>query len=162
MTQISNSKRFFINPYQDDFKNNIEHLNIDKNYWSNYLEEIALYCIKKTKLNDKTCDGGLYVGNLGLVYMIYKILSNGYCKNYEEDLKKYMNDSIELNRTYLSRHGDKTMIASFLLGDCGFYAMASLVSKYLHKNDDDCVKYSRDYEQAAKLCEKTDFLPFGG
>ena len=30
--------------------------------------------MKKTKLNDDTCDGGLYVGSLGIVYMIDKVL----------------------------------------------------------------------------------------
>jgi hypothetical protein len=162
MTQISKSNRYFINSYQDFIQNDSQLISIDRNYWSNYLEELALHCVKKTKISEKTLDGGLYVGNLGLVFMIYKILSNGFCKNYEIDLKRYMHDSIELNEKHLKKHGDKTMLASFLLGDCGFYTMASLTSKFLYNNDQDCLKYARNYSEAAKLSEKKDFLSFGG
>ena len=161
MTQITKSTRFFINPYQD-FTDTNQIISIDRNYWSNYLEETVLHCVKKTKLNDKTLDGGLYVGNLGLVFMIYKVLSNGFCKKYESELKKYMQDSIELNEKYLKKHGDRTMLSSFLLGDCGFYAMASLTNKFLYNSDQNCLKYARHYSEAAKLSEKKDFLPFGG
>jgi hypothetical protein len=149
---MSISKRFFKNPYPD-YK---DVLSIDRSYWTNYLEELAIYCVKKTKLNDSTCDGGLYVGNLGLVYMIYKVLSNGYCKNYEKELKKYAHEAIELNGLYSRKNKDKT---SFILGNCGYYAMASLISKFLDENDG--LEYAKEYTQAAKLTTKKDFLANG-
>ena len=157
MTKFSATKRFFINSY-DDFKEN-EVLNISRSFWTNYLEELAMFCVKKTKLNKESCDGGLYVGSLGVAYMVYKVVSAGYCKNYEDELKKYAYDVVQLNKLYL--HADKTLRASFILGDCGFYAMASLIEKNFCSRDEECRKFARDYAESAKIGEKKDFLPFG-
>ena len=149
--------RFFANPFTDYDANS--NFAIDRNYWSNYLSELAIVCMKKTKLNDETCDGGLYVGSLGVVYMIDKVLSNGYCNQYENDLKKYSRDCIAKNDSYFDSNGN--MRSSFLLGNCGLYTVASLVCKHMLNDDGTCSKYASAFQNATKICEKDGYLKCG-
>lgn len=153
-------KRYFKNPYLDYIKGETV-INIDKSYWSDYLQEYVLLCVKKTKLNHDTCDGGLYVGSLGLVYMLYKVLSGGYCKEHSKNLEKYLHELIDVNSNYALRNKDKNDVTSFLLGNCGFYVMGSLFSKYIQNDNESCLKFARYYHETSKICEIEGFLSQG-
>jgi hypothetical protein len=93
----NNTDRFFPNPYPD-YDDKIGQDFIDQDFWKEFIIKSAQICLQM--LNEKCCDGGIYSGNLGLIYMNYKLIKCGRFKENEPELKKYMNDCLVSNENY--------------------------------------------------------------
>lgn len=93
-----NTERFFPNPYPDYDEKLIGQDFIDQEFWKEFIIKSAQICMQM--LNEKCCDGGIYSGNLGLIYMNYKLIQCGKFKENERELKKYMNDCLVSNENY--------------------------------------------------------------
>ncbi len=105
---MSNKDRFFLNPYPDYNKSDkctIQDL-VDVGFWKSWALENGFNCLKKCKPKaaEKYCDGGIYVGNTGLVFTAYKMLKSGYFDKHENDLKEYMIDCLAANMSYYSSY----------------------------------------------------------
>lgn len=149
--------RYFPNPYEDYQIG--EEIKVDKSYLTNHIAELAMFSVKRTRLDVASCDGGLYVGNIGLIYMIHKVLINSLAENYHQDLVKYLNESLNLNARYFD--ANKSDRASFILGNGGYYAMGALVAKHF-KRDDQMVDYfASEYAKSARIVERENFLRHG-
>ena len=116
---MSNEERYFINPYTDYGKTDncfIQDL-IDVEFWKKWALETGLYCLKRCKpiAAEKYCDGGIYVGNLGLIFTSFKLVKSGYFKDYENDLKKYMIECFNSNESYYSTNYHLTLENSSLM-----------------------------------------------
>jgi hypothetical protein len=74
------NNRYFTNPYPDYTNQPIEHL-VKVDFWKKWIYETGMQCMHhlKAKPNSKYCDGGLYVGNLGI---LFSFLSSLVCITY--------------------------------------------------------------------------------
>jgi hypothetical protein len=166
MSSFTNSDRYFENPYTDF--NELKHPSLDELIrsnpeWAEYARETSLQCMKnlKPKPKSKYCDSGVYTGNLGLIYMCYRLLESKIIPQYEKQIKDYMINCLNANIEYYNSpsHRANREIA-YIVGKGGFYVMACLVSKAL-KNQSDLRKYSSEYANLAAICETVDFLRQG-
>lgn len=74
--------RYFINPYQDYDKSTSKIVEINTDYWKKYLFEIFQECMMRMKpKNTEHCSGGIYTGNLGLIFVAYKLLNSNILSN---------------------------------------------------------------------------------
>ena len=154
--------RYFKNPYNDFSTNKENTYSFDKNFWNNYLEETLLRCLHAIKAKDteKYCDGGFYVGSLGLIYAAYHALERGHCKAYASHLIKYMNNYLKSNEAYYSKDHSESRNVAFLLGKGGLSVAACFVAK---ANGDMnsiqiCAKKNCDNY---RICEPINFLSKG-
>lgn len=116
--------RYFPNPFED-YKENAT-LVVDKDEITNQISEYVKNITKRLQPDKKNVDGGLYVGISGVSFMFYYLSKNPFLS---ENKKFYLEKSIEYLRPALETSaGDKT---SFLLGDAGSYALATVLNKEL-------------------------------
>jgi hypothetical protein len=158
----SSSECYFINPYQDfNPQSNATDKIVRADFWNQYATETALMCIQKLKPTVKYCDGTVYTGNLGLVFMAYKMLRSNRFKKYENDLKKYMVDCVRASEDFLSSasvRGSKEV--GFLVGNGGLAIMACLAWRAFG-NEANVEKYASAYASSAHICEPVNFLSHG-
>ena len=150
-------KRNFVNHYDDYLKN--EEIKVDRTYLANHIAELALITLNRTLIDAESCDGSIYTGNVGLVYMIDRLLVSSIAPQYQKELVEYALESIDLNEKYFAAHARKD--ASFILGNCGFYAMAALVAKNIKKDDRLVHHYAHEYGRAARIVETENYLRHG-
>ncbi|CAH0401173.1 unnamed protein product [Chilo suppressalis] len=114
--------RFFQNPYED-FKPGAVFA-IGKDEVIARLNEHVQIITKRLQPSRKNVDGGLYVGITGISYMFHNLSKNPllseYKREYLEKASHYLKPALETTA------GDKT---SFLLGDAGTYALATVLMK---------------------------------
>lgn len=116
--------RYFPNPF-DDFKNDTP-LTIDTDEVKGQIIEHIQNITKRLTPSKKNVDGGLYVGISGVSFMFYYLSKNPLLS---ENKSIYLNKAMEYLQPALETSaGDKT---SFLLGDAGTYALATIVNKEL-------------------------------
>jgi hypothetical protein len=164
MASNVNSDRYFINPYPDydqalDYKMN----SITKEALIKLIKDTSFLCMQKVKLkaNEKYCDGGVYTGSLGLIFMCYKILSSGYFHEYQNQIKDYMNQCLRVNEEYyMNNDVRQTREIAFILGKGGLYVMGSIASNALGLQEN-ATRYANDYGDLASICEPINFLPKG-
>ena len=163
---MANKERCFINPYPDFTVNNAFHSIdelLDVNFWKNWALEKAFQCIKhlKAKSGAKYCDGSVYTGNLGLIFMCYKLVKSGfYSPDQTKEFKAYMKTCLIANETYFNsvslRDSEK---AAFFLGKGGMSAMGVLVTKYL--DIDNVEEHVNEYSNMASTVKPINFLSKG-
>lgn len=128
--------RYFPNPYEDYTSGGAM---IDKDETCSQIFEHINSITKRLQPSVKNVEGGLYVGTTGISFMFYYLSKNAVLsKNKDEYLKKamdYLKPALEMSA------GDKT---SFLLGDAGTYALATVL--YKMQNDDKFIDYLRHYK----------------
>ncbi len=158
----NSSERYFTNPYSD-FNSQVNSADkvVRADFWTNYATETALMCIHKLKPNVRHCNGTLYTGNLGLVFMAYTMLRSNLFKKYENELKKYMIDCVKANEEFISAasvRGPKEV--AFLVGNGGLAIMGCLAWR-ASGNEVNVAKYVDAYASAAHICEPVNFLSHG-
>ncbi|RNA44226.1 lanC 3 [Brachionus plicatilis] len=160
-----NADRFFPNPYSDykPVQNVTVNDLVNQKYCKEYMEEKASECILHLKPNSssKYCSGKVYTGNLGLVFMCYKLLSNDQFENNSNQLKHYVKSCIAANEEYVEINpysGSKDI--AFFSGKGGLYIMGFIASKILGE-ENHAQRYAQHYANLARICETIDFLPNG-
>ena len=182
----SHLNRYFTNTFLNSESEVEFRENFNQNLWKNYLEASFLQCMSayKPKSSHKYCDGGIYVGSLGLIFPAYKILQCNILPSHENQIKKYILDVINANEKYFNDNDSNTKSTEevgFLLGmifiKCirknsfklsliyykgkgGLYLLASLAFKL---NDDlnNELNYAYKYANASSICKDIDFLKKG-
>ena len=111
----SNSIRCFTNTFKEFEIEFREKLN--QSFLKNFLEVSFLQCMSayKPRSSHQYCDGGIYVGSLGLIFPAYKILKSKILPSHENQIKKYILDVIKANEEYFNTT-DSTSEVGFLLG----------------------------------------------
>lgn len=116
--------RYFPNPY-NDYKPG-EASTVDRDAVLNEINEYINNIIKRLQATRRNVDGGLYVGITGVSFMFLYISKNPLLSGNKSD---YLQKSLEyLKPAIESSTGDQT---SFLLGDAGTYALATVLYKEL-------------------------------
>ncbi|XP_013187674.2 lanC-like protein 3 [Amyelois transitella] len=113
--------RYFVNPYEETA---IAASTLNKEEIISQINEHVENITKRLRPSRKTVDGGLYVGCTGISYMFYCLAKNPFLSEFK---RIYLEKSLEYLKPALETSaGDKT---SFLLGDAGTLALASVLNK---------------------------------
>jgi hypothetical protein len=159
-------ERYFQNPYPDFSHSNLPpeiQKIVRTDFWAQFMIETGFVCMNKLKASLKYSDGTVYTGNLGLIFMAYKMLKSKYVlgSKYESEIKKYMLECLKSNEERLNTSGSRGgKTVAFLVGDGGLYIMACLVYRVLG-DEANVAKYANAYASMAQICQPIDFLPKG-
>jgi hypothetical protein len=95
--------RYFPNHYPDYNRQSnasVEDL-VDTEFWTEFIRTASIICMEKLNTYDeKRCENGIYSGNLGLIFMAFKLIKSGRFQQDEMDLKKYMYESTRINEEF--------------------------------------------------------------
>ncbi|XP_053614192.1 lanC-like protein 3 [Plodia interpunctella] len=118
--------RYFVNPYEDSIATASP---INKEEVLTQITDHVNSISKRLTPSRKNVNGGLYVGCTGISYMFYYLAKNPFLSEFKgvyfEKSLDYLKPALETSA------GDKT---SFLLGDAGTLALASVLNKELGGN----------------------------
>ena len=95
--------RYFLNPYPDYNKQSNATFDdlVDTEFWTEFIRTASLICMEKLNTHDeKRCENGIYSGNLGLIFMAFKLLKSGRFHRDETNLKQYMYECIKINEEF--------------------------------------------------------------
>lgn len=158
--------RYFPNPYPDFNSSISEHGQLtNAAALKNLVTEYGFLCMakEKTKPTSKYCDGGIYTGNLGLVFMCYKMLKSGLISDPKQNemILSYLKECTVANQDYYANNDIKqSRDISFLCGKGGFYVMAAMACKLLG-DESRSYQFAQAYAQLSRVCEPLNFLPRG-
>ena len=145
--------RFFLNPY-NDYKPG-DPFTIEKDEVTSQIHEYTNSISKRLQPSRKNVDGGLYVGVTGVSYMFYNLSKNPLLS---DNKAVYLEKSIEYLKPALETSaGDKT---SFLLGDAGTYALATVLYKEI--GDENYSEMLKTYKSLYTQYLNPKFLKCGG
>ncbi len=159
-------ERYFVNPYNDYDPSRNAKIEINAQFWKDYITETFFECIMKLKPknSEKYCAGGIYTGNIGLIWTSFKLLNSNLWSNdqsFIQQIKKYVTSCLKANEEYYGSASLKnTHDVSFLVGKAGFYFMSIFASKIL-ENNQGIEKYKREYSKLSPILEPINFLPKG-
>lgn len=126
--------------------------------------ELVETITKKWAKNHENCDGGLYVGLAGAVYMLHHLSQKPEFAGERDSLLKqasaYLKPALEC-ANHTKTRGHKVDICAFLLGNAGVYAVAAVVHKTLG-NMEECKKYISEFSQLASALIPVNWLSCGG
>lgn len=153
-------ERYFKNPYPDYNRNEQVFTNI--NLWDEYIKKTSVACFNhlKPKSSSKYCDGGLYTGNLGLIFMAYKLIKNKRFAEYEPQILNYVRECLKASEEFYLNSIPSNRDVSFLVGKGGFLVMGCIGSRLLGE-DSNTLLYSKSYADLAPICEPIEFLKHG-
>lgn len=150
--------RYFKNQFPEYVEGS--DVQIDKKKWQSCIESVIDKILKNVPPSIDSCDGSLYVGNIGIAYMLYYLTKNDIFKEklcvFLEKAEEYVN----ANQDYIAKGLCKDPPSAFILGPAGVTATACLLS-HAEKNKSRCKKYVEQYVAASAKCMKIDFFKHG-
>ena len=187
MSNFNNgAPRYFVNTYPDfDRNNHPTSLNelVDSEFWTEFIRTASKICMEKLNTYEqKRCENGIYSGNLGLIFMAYKLLKCGRFSGDEINLKRYMYECLKSNEEFhyynnieytkdiglLTGKGRLIILPALLklfknkkikyLG--GLYLMGVIVSKTIGL-ELNAVNYANSYNFISTICRPVYFLDTG-
>lgn len=148
--------RFFINRLPDFIPEKL--VSINKSKWHENAVGIVKTILERMPPDPSSCSGGLYVGNVGVGYMLYYLSSLEAFQNERQEFLEHASLYAKVNTDYIGR-GRMTSdpLCSFILGQAGVMALCSLLCKVTgdRKSFD---QYCAKYAQLAEKCTKIDFF----
>lgn len=159
------SERYFPNPYPDFNSAQQSDQFIKTEYLKSFIRENSFLCLmnQKPKSSAKYCDGGIYTGNLGIIFMCFKLLKSGIISESDQKQKihSYLSECINANQDYYANNNIKqSKDVSFICGKGGFYVMGAMALKLLGK-ESDAIAFAQYYASLARICEPLEFLSGG-
>lgn len=152
--------RFFQNKLADFVPE--KPVSIDKSKWHDNVVAIVKTIVERMPPDPSTCSDGLYVGNLGVGYMLYYLATH---ESFQNERQEYLEQAFvyaKVNSEYIGRGGMKSSPpSSFILGQAGVWALNSMLFKTVgdEKSSD---RYSAQYAQLSEYCKKIDFFGRNG
>lgn len=159
VTTMSSSTRYFENvkpDFEPDNGSKIPNKNIQVS-----LNGILLKIEKNFKPIEKHGGDGIYLGTAGVAYMFYHLSKIPLLSDRKST---FLNKAVEYIKPALVVSGyladKKKDVPSFILGNCGVYAVASAI--YNAVGDEYQSKHYRQlYNEAANYCKNPRFLACG-
>lgn len=116
--------RYFPNPYEDYKSQADVQLVVEKADVIPLINEHVANIAKRLQPSRNNVEGGLYIGISGVAFMFYKLSKNPLLS---ESRVEYLDKGVQYLQPALEKSaGDNT---SFLLGDAGTYALATVLYK---------------------------------
>ncbi|KAJ8943032.1 hypothetical protein NQ318_022576 [Aromia moschata] len=158
--EMSSSVRYFVNP-KPDYETSFGEPDIPEREIKDTINDILVKIQSYVKPVEKNAGDGLYLGTAGIAYMFYHLSKvPSFLKNQTEFLNKavaYIKPAIVV-ASHLAN--DRKDIPSFILGNCGIYAVASVI--YRSAGDQAQSDHFRQlYYEAAHICKEPKFLNCG-
>ncbi|CAG2202342.1 LanC-like protein 3 homolog,LanC-like protein 3 [Mytilus edulis] len=150
--------RYFENKLAD-YKAGSEVL-IDKSKWIGCIESLVNTTFEKLPPSSDSCDGGLYVGNIGVAYMLYYLSKQESFKERKATFLEKAEAYVKVNLEYLSHHHCKDPPSAFILGPAGITATGCLLAQE-EGNISRVDQFGEMYAAAAEKCMKIDFFKHG-
>ncbi|KAL3883318.1 hypothetical protein ACJMK2_029593 [Sinanodonta woodiana] len=150
--------RYFVNNMPDVMSGS--PVTVNKAKWAQLAASLVDTLKKKMAAKLKNCDGGIYVGCPGVAYMLYYISQK---QEFAAKKKVYLDLSMlytKVSLEYLQQGGAQDPPSSFILGNAGINAVASLVLTAVgdvQRAD----MHVENYAAAAQHCRKINFFKNG-
>lgn len=157
---MTTRSRYFINP-KPDYQLEFGNPEIPFNEIQDSLEDIIHKIKSRVKPIEENGGDGLYLGTAGIAYMFYhlsKVSTLSSKKNeYLAMALEYIKPSITVASCISNKKRD---VPSFILGNCGIYAVAAAVFKAI-EDEAQSNNFSKLYYEAADTCMDPKFLNCG-
>ncbi|XP_054712655.1 lanC-like protein 3 [Uloborus diversus] len=158
--KMASPKRYFINSLSDFTSGTVAvPKDILKRKCLNYIQHI----LSKQGTTFDDCDGGLYVGLIGISYMCYYVSQHPEFQEYKDDYlqkgQEYLNHAISY-ANHPRVKSDKSMQSAFLLGNSGTFAVAAAVMKAVYK-ESEYNMFLNSFASLADNCIPINFLRCG-
>ncbi|VEN57357.1 unnamed protein product, partial [Callosobruchus maculatus] len=154
------SVRYFPNP-KPDYQQETGTPSIPKEDLKNNLSEILDKITSHIKPIEKNGGNGIYLGTGGIAYMYYHLSK---IPTLEAERSDFLNKAVEYLKPALmvascTAHKKKD-VPSFILGNCGIYAVAAAVFNATG-DESQCKQFIQMYYEAATICKDFNFLSCG-
>lgn len=157
---MSTRSRYFINP-KPDYELEFGPPELPFNEIQESLDDIVHRIDSHVKPIEQNGGDGIYLGTAGIAYMFYhfsKVPTLSHKRNeYLTKAVDYTKPSVMV-ASYISNK--KRDVPSFILGNCGIYAVAASVFKAVG-DETQSNHFRRLYYEAANICKDTNFLNSG-
>ncbi|KAK3097673.1 hypothetical protein FSP39_011995 [Pinctada imbricata] len=151
--------RFFVNKFPDFQPDKL--VQTERSKWRDNVVSIVKTVVERMPPDQSTCDGGLYVGNSGVGYMLYYLANHS---DFADQKDSYLESAFmyaKVNIDYMKRNGfSRDPPAAFVLGQAGVIALCSLLHKTVG-DDENSDAYLKQYASLAQACKKIDFFRNG-
>ncbi|KAF5280888.1 hypothetical protein FQR65_LT03037 [Abscondita terminalis] len=136
--------RYFPNTLKDcGVSNNLE---MSEDHVKSEVNNMIDNIVKNLKPVELNAEDGLYLGTAGISYIVFI-----------ENAMQYLEPSLVVAQKYASNVKD---VPSFLLGNCGIYAIAAVLYNITKKNEQ-CDYYKQLFYEAGNTCKEMNFLDCG-
>nr|XP_023019733.1 lanC-like protein 3 homolog [Leptinotarsa decemlineata] len=155
----SQRTRHFVNP-KPDYETSFGFPEIPSAEIISSLDSIILKIENGVKPTEKNASDGIYLGTAGITYMFYhlsKIQTLLGNKEYLNKAIEYLKPALNVASCVSSKNTD---MPSFILGNCGIYAVASAVYKAVG-DETRSEHFMSCYYKAANICKEQNFLSCG-
>lgn len=151
-------ERYFPNK-SPDYQGCESSAEVLQEFTKTFVEKIVQDIEKSIQPTKKTAQEGLYLGTTGISYMYYHLSKNPAFipqrTRYLTKALQYLAPAIEI-----SKQSSKLDIPSFILGNCGIYAVASVIY-HAFNNKTQSDHFRQLYQDAANICKEPNFLNCG-
>lgn len=158
-------ERYFPNPYPDYYPDSEQTALVNAQYVKKFILETSFLCMARAKPKSSAdyCNGGIYTGNLGLIFMCTKLLKSGLITDDKQrtQVLSYLDACVQANQEYYATNDIRqSRDVSFICGKGGFYVMAAMALKNLGR-EPEAMQYAQSYAGLARVCEPLEFLRGG-
>lgn len=150
--------RYFVNKLAD-YKAGSEVV-IDRVKWKKYCESIVNTIFEKFPPCSDSCDGGLYVGNIGVAYMLYYLSKHELFQDKKANYLETAESYVKVSCDYVSHGHCRDPPSAFILGPAGITAVASLLANE-EGNTSRSEKFAQQYALFVEKCMRIDFFRHG-
>lgn len=150
--------RYFMNKLPDYTPGT--SVQIDSPKWKEMTEKVVEKILNARPPSFENCDGGLYVGDAGISYMLYYLSQNSELSSKKDDYLKSAMQYAQVSIEYLKRYKTNDPPCSFILGKAGVVALGSLLYQTIG-DEQSCEKLCKEYEQLSEYCIPINFFRNG-
>lgn len=150
--------RFFMNKLPDYTPGTNVQVDISK--WKEMTEKVVEKVLSKRPPSYENCDGGLYVGDAGIAYMLYYLSQNSQLSSKKDDYLKSAMQYTQISMEYLKRYKTNDPPCSFILGKAGVIGLSSLLFQAIGDGQSSD-KMSNEYAHLSEDCTPINFLRCG-
>lgn len=151
--------RYFPNRYKDVSSGSV--VEVDRTKWLAAIEStVATITSNMPPSCVENCDGGLYVGNAGIAYLLYRLsVSEVFGADQRTAYARLAGHYLSTCLTYSESASDRDPPLSFLLGKAGVYVVGAAVLSQSDPEKAD--QLALKYEALGELCKPIRIFPYG-
>lgn len=152
--------RYFSNRYKDVVSGSA--VQVDRTKWIQAIEStVNTITSNMAPSSVENCDGGLYVGNAGIAYMLYRLSRSELLRpELRQTYTKLCGQYLATALAYSESSNDRDPPTSFLLGKAGVYALGTVIASHVGDGAQ-AEKLAQKYSSIGELCKPIKIFPYG-
>lgn len=152
--------RYFPNRYKDVASGSA--VQVDRTKWIQAIEStVNTITSNMAPSSVENCDGGLYVGNAGIAYMLYRLSRSELLRpELRQTYAKLCGQYLATALAYSESSNDRDPQTSFLLGKAGVYALGTVIASHVGDSAQ-AEKLAQKYSSIGELCKPIKIFPYG-